>query len=334
MKKMIVMALISLVLSILVCVWLFSQVRLSEFKNSLQDFNAIEITLFVLINIVLQLLRVWRFESLLDKNKTISFNQLFSIVNISMMAVFLLPLRLGEFVRPYLLKKKLSMTFGEGLASVATERIIDGLVVLFGFFIVTQISPDISQRIRHVGFVAFLFFASVAIVLLLMLWKQPFFERVVAFFLGRYFKSLYTRVIELSRAIIQGLKPILKLHQLFRYTWLTCVIWGITAIATQLLCHAIHVSISFTEAYVILTLTVVSVMLPAGPMTLGPFHAAVVMGLQLFKIAKAPALACAFLLHGLPALITLLFGFYSLLKSHLSLSYLIQDSQKEAHIKT
>ena len=78
--------------------------------------------------IIVQLLRIYRFKYLIAPLVDMPFPALFRIGNISMMAVTLLPVRLGEFVRPYLLKREYGFGLSSGLGPVAAERIVDGLV--------------------------------------------------------------------------------------------------------------------------------------------------------------------------------------------------------------
>ena len=75
-------------------------------------------------------LRLW---VLLDKKG--SFGTIFSINTIGFLAINVIPLRLGEMVRPYLLMEKVSIPFSKGLAAILLERLMDMfmlLIMLFG----------------------------------------------------------------------------------------------------------------------------------------------------------------------------------------------------------
>ena len=74
------------------------------------------------------LLRVWRLRLLL--NQPISYWRLFSINSVGFLAINVIPLRLGEMVRPYLLAEREGIPFGLGLAAIVLERLLDMLMLL------------------------------------------------------------------------------------------------------------------------------------------------------------------------------------------------------------
>src|SRR5262249_28238412 len=54
----------------------------------------------LILLIAIQFIRIWRFSYLVAPMAKVPFRSLFHIGNIGMLAVFALPVRLGEFVRP------------------------------------------------------------------------------------------------------------------------------------------------------------------------------------------------------------------------------------------
>ena len=55
---------------------------------------------------------------------------LFSITSVGFMAINLLPVRMGEFVRPYLISQKSSIRLGSSLATIVVERVFDMLTLM------------------------------------------------------------------------------------------------------------------------------------------------------------------------------------------------------------
>lgn len=81
-------------------------------------------------------LRVVRLRVILGQ--PIGFWRLFSILSIGYLAINVVPLRMGEFVRPTLLAEKEGVPFGAALAAVFVERLVDmlmllGMMLLLGF---------------------------------------------------------------------------------------------------------------------------------------------------------------------------------------------------------
>jgi uncharacterized membrane protein YbhN (UPF0104 family) len=73
-------------------------------------------------------LRAWRLGLLLDED--LSYIRLFSINTVGFLAINVLPLRLGEMVRPYLLAERQGIPFAKGLAAIFLERLLDMAMLL------------------------------------------------------------------------------------------------------------------------------------------------------------------------------------------------------------
>ncbi|MDP2304404.1 MAG: lysylphosphatidylglycerol synthase transmembrane domain-containing protein [Pseudomonadota bacterium] len=83
-------------------------------------------------------LRVLRLRAILGR--PVPFVRLLSILSIGYLAIHVVPLRMGEFVRPALLAEKEEIPFGAGLAAIFVERLIDmlmllGMMLLVGFVV-------------------------------------------------------------------------------------------------------------------------------------------------------------------------------------------------------
>lgn len=73
-------------------------------------------------------LRVFRMEWVMGRK--LPFWRTFSILSIGYLALNVMPLRMGEFVRPYLMDERQDVPFGTGLACVFVERLVDVLALL------------------------------------------------------------------------------------------------------------------------------------------------------------------------------------------------------------
>src|SRR5688572_53310 len=90
---------------------------------------------FVALLAVTHFCRAWRWNNLLEPiGVTLPPGRLLAISSVGFMAILALPARLGEFVRPALIRKKGHVSAAAALGTVAVERIVDGLLVsLFVF---------------------------------------------------------------------------------------------------------------------------------------------------------------------------------------------------------
>lgn len=74
----------------------------------------------------------------------IPFRRLFTINSIGFLAINVIPLRLGELVRPYLLSERQGVPFGRAMAAIVVERLLDMgmlLCMLLGLTLVVDL-PD------------------------------------------------------------------------------------------------------------------------------------------------------------------------------------------------
>ena len=118
--------------------WVLWDVHLEEALHALQNTNPLWVGMMFLGYLSSHLLRSLRLWILLDR-KT-SYRRVVSINTIGFLAINVMPMRLGEAVRPYLFSEREAIPFGEGLAAIFMERLLDMLMLLLmlmvmGFFI-------------------------------------------------------------------------------------------------------------------------------------------------------------------------------------------------------
>ena len=84
-------------------------------------------------------LRSWRLQLILGRcitpahggeARVVPFRRVFAINSMGFLAINVVPLRLGEAVRPYLLMEREGAPFGRSLAAIFVERILDMLMLL------------------------------------------------------------------------------------------------------------------------------------------------------------------------------------------------------------
>src|SRR5204862_4476090 len=84
----------------------------------------------------------WRVQTRGLLGKAPSMREALGINCVANAAVFLLPFRLGEFVRPNICAQRGIMSASAGLAATALERVIDGIVTTGMFGVVLLLLHD------------------------------------------------------------------------------------------------------------------------------------------------------------------------------------------------
>jgi len=156
---------IGLVFGVGFLVLAFYNVKLDDVVAGFKKFNPWYILPVVTITVVYFLVRAYRWGLIFKPHPVPSFKSLFSGIMIGVMVNNLIPAKIGELSRAFILGRKektgISLTFG----TIIVERIFDFLALFFCFFAVFIFSP--AER-------NFLINASPA-------WKAAFFATLGGF---------------------------------------------------------------------------------------------------------------------------------------------------------
>jgi len=214
--------------------------------------------------------------------------------------VFLVPLRLGEFARPLLLKAHSRIGFPAGLGTVAIERAVDGLVMT-GFLVgAILLGATPSAGMLATGLIALGIFMGASLAFVAMArWPQASEK-----FWSRLLRPFGTRVSEallgLLRGFVEGLGSLPTYRSRVTYLALTFAYWGLNGLGMWFLATQMGLTVNLQAMFVTMALLVVGIMVPAGPGAVGTFHAAIIWGLSdLYGVEKVAAAAFALTVHGL-----------------------------------
>ena len=125
--------LVALIISVAAFWWAFHDVDMTEIKERLSHSSPMILILFFLSQIANHVLRTWRWALLVKPLGSASTRAIFAASSIGFPATFFLPLRLGEFARPAMIRRS-GVPFAGAMASVVVERVADGLFNIGLFF--------------------------------------------------------------------------------------------------------------------------------------------------------------------------------------------------------
>jgi len=117
-----------LVLTVACLVWVLWGIPMEVVRVQVGEFRWFYYLPVCGLYLVTHGLRVYRMEWVLGRK--LPFWQTFSLLSIGYLALNVMPLRMGEFVRPYLMDERQGVPFGAGLACVFVERLVDVLALL------------------------------------------------------------------------------------------------------------------------------------------------------------------------------------------------------------
>jgi uncharacterized membrane protein YbhN (UPF0104 family) len=228
---------------------------------------------------VIHWLRVLRWRPLLQPYADVPVAELNRAGAIGFAAVFLLPLRLGEFVRPWLLARPQprgdTVPFGAGLGSIAIERILDGLMVTAILFtVLMEVHPATLARNPEVEYGAYAALAVFGVALgglLATLVARDFTLRMTRLILGSVSKTLADKVIGLVTAFLDGLAVLQSPWAIAQFIGLTVVYWGMNGLGIWLFARGFGLDVPVVAAYAMMSCVVVGMMIPNSPGNVGSF---------------------------------------------------------------
>ncbi len=258
---------------------------------------------------VTHLFRGWRWEFLLRAlGVSLPFGRLMLISSAGFMAIFALPFRLGEIVRPYYVARERGARMSTLLGAVAVERIVDGLMISILFFVASLASADagFSRELRIAAWLSLVGFVSLtAFLIAALMWT----ERVIAFVLRLTLVAHLApdhahRIADKLRAPIAGFKALGDRRNLGVFLLQSVFYWGMNGFGMYLLAGQMGLPISLGAAYVVMAFTGVVLTLPNSPGLVGQFHAAIKAGLLAYvpaAVVNTRGIAYAIVLHGVQA---------------------------------
>ncbi|MCO4770881.1 MAG: flippase-like domain-containing protein [Deltaproteobacteria bacterium] len=298
--------------------WLaLREVHLDEFLAALRDVDLGIFALGFLSFFLLHILRSVRWGGLVQAVKPgVRFRSYLSICSVGFMLINILPFRLGEFARPYLLFEREEVPFGSGMATVLVERVLD-VMALGAIFLGVLMFADVPAYTIEVagrdepfdlvmaartGILGVLIPVGVAVTLLLLLGDRGI--RLVERLRDRMPEGLLRLPLSLGvrflGTFLEALRSLGSVRRAAPIVVWTAALWflNILSIYFTVRAFAFGADIGFWGAATILVVICLALITPAPPGFAGVFEFACTVALAIFAVGPSEAAAFAVLLHG------------------------------------
>lgn len=206
---------------------------------------------------------------------------------VSFLVLLVLPLKLGELSRPLLLVRagEPGVGMAEALSAVATERIIDGLMIcgmLFGgLALAPELAPEASGRLHEVQTVgqSLLVLFVVGLVVLMAAARAP--ERA-AQLVSRLPGSLGSRGGALLARVAGPVQPLWQPRRAVPLLGWSLAYWALTTFQLWLVLRGCGVHLGAAASAAVVAIVGLSIQLPGGPAQAGTFQVGTGLALGLF----------------------------------------------------
>jgi len=285
---------------------------------------------------VIHLLRTVRWGILLEPVVKVPFARLNAVSAVGFTALLILPFRLGEFARPYLIAERPKLRVSAALSSVVVERVADGiftaLLLLVTLFAVPEGTPHLGE-IRKAGFVMAALFGGLLAFLVVAYVSRELAVRLVKRLLGSLSPRFAEHAAGMLDAFIRGLRLVPSKRKMALFLLLTAAYWALNGWSMHLMARAFALDIKLIDAYTILGVLVAGVMIPAGPGMVGTFQLACAFGLSLFvpeAVAHTRGVAWANVIWASQVGFQLVLGTVFLFSSHIKVARIFRSPEGTA----
>lgn len=268
------------------------------------------------------LVRALRWQLLLSPIKQVSWRRLYSPLIIGYMANNLLPLRAGELARAYLVGQREQVSKASALATIALERVFDGLAILLWLVVLLPLLPPAPWIIALQLIGAGVFIGLAVITLAVVIWRESALRLIEQ--LGRRaptrIQPLWQRATDLLGLFINGLK-VVRQGRIFAFGMLLSVlVWLVGAGEYYFMMLAFKVDLPVWVAVATICLVNLVTAIPAAPGNVGTFEATAVATFVAFSIESSLASSLAIAIHLVVFVPVIVVGLLLLWRENLSLA--------------
>ncbi|MBK7863220.1 MAG: flippase-like domain-containing protein [Archangiaceae bacterium] len=277
---------VSLGITVVCFYWTFRNTHWDEMWSSLRTAHWWMLLPYMLLLFGIHICRTFRWGNLLSGMEKIPFSKLNEASAIGFMMLLVLPFRLGEFARPFLIAERSTIRRSAAMTTVVFERIVDGIVIAVLLRVLLFFVPEQASSLAYVRAGAnlmFLVFSSGLAFLLIARWQHDRTLKLLRSVFGLVSPKVAEKVVYVVDGFVSALKQLPDAKNLAMFFAWTVVYWLLNGYGMSLLAGAFDaMPLSLYQGFLILSVLIVGLMIPAGPGSAGTFQAFVLLGLGLF----------------------------------------------------
>ncbi len=294
-------------------------------RSAWENLNPWSMLGFTAAFFAVHVIRCVRWRLLVQKEYQPSVGRTISISFVSYGAQVLLPFRLGEAVRPALIRSHTKLPLGTAAGVSAAERIVDGLVLSLILMVALLCSTRLSPLPDHIGALPIpaavvpalawsgvIGFGVLALTMVVVYLYQGPLRRWLERHLARVSPKLAQWAERTTGTVVGGFAFVRELDTTPRFVVLTLVYWAMNAVAFWLLLWGVGVpSPTLLQAGVVQGVMGLGLVVPNAPGYFGTFQISAYAALVLFyplEVVTQAGAAFVFLLYVIQMLMTLASG--------------------------
>jgi hypothetical protein len=308
-------------------VWLMQSgsLKIVPPKEELAEVAAATIPAYVAVWLAMYFVRLSRWYWLLAPVQRVPLWTVLRVGAVGLLAVFVLPFRMGEVVRPLLIRRPPRLTFWAASGTVGGERIIDALSVSVILLVSLHLAAPQANLPDHIGtlpvhvdlvprtaLISALVFALGCVVMGVFYFQRTFARRMTELVVGavspRAAAFLATKLEQMAEGLGFLANPALSIP----FVLATVAYWLLNAATFYVLAVGCGLgSIGYFGAAATMGVVALGILVPATPGFFGMFQLATYAGLAMYlspEVVMGRGSAYAFLGYVLPIGLSALMG--------------------------
>lgn len=324
---------IGIIISVGILYAAFYRIDFRQLLKNLQDANYLYLFPIIFIIFVNMALRAGRWGYLLHPIKKIGFPNLFEGILIGFMANNVLPVRMGEFVRAYIIGRSERISKSTSFATVMVERLFDGLTVLALLVVILLFihlpSENIHfKKILHMGgYITMAIYGFTFVILAIIKTQTRWFLKIALFFTRPFSLRVTKNGISTIKSFKEGLVSVESTKTMVICFGYSLVIWAVFAYSIYLMGLSFGLKLSASATAMVLLAICLAMMIPSTPGYIGPYHASVAYALVFYKIPLEKALSFSLVFHAANYIPITVAGFLYLWRHQLSLKKIREEEK-------
>ncbi len=278
--------------------------------------------------------RALRWNVLFHPATGLRLSNLFGAMNVGYLLTNLLPLRVGELGRVYVISEVEPVGRVRALTTVLVERLLD-LLVIFMLLLILLPVVDEPEWATGPALVVGSAVVAVTVSLALMARARQLVLVVAERLIGMLPERLRKPLRDAMEAALDGFSSLGEPSVFLRAVALSCIAWGFSSVSTYCVLRAFGLNITYAAPVFVMVAVALGMVVPSSSGYIGVYHAIAVETLtNVFSVNRDAALSFALVNHALSYLVSTAFGLAYLWNRHTLwqplLSRALSRSQPEA----
>jgi len=288
----------------------FRNVQLDELGGALRRVNGGWLLVSIGLSLLIMVFRAWRWQLELWPLERVALGRLWVITAVAYMAINLLPVRLGEVVRPWLLSRRSHVSFSNVVGNIVVEKTLDSVIIVFYILVGLLMVENLPLWVRR-GAIFPAVAAAILVSLVLLFWwrGEAFVDRWVLHSLPPRFGSNLKSVLA---SVADGMRVIPNPRLLLAVFLVSLGLWFLPILSSYIMILAFDLHVPFSAALVVFIFVGFGTALPNLPGMIGPYQYACQLALGLFGVSDVEGLAYGLVLNAVQFLTLLAQGLLAL----------------------